>query len=754
MSANFTPTLGDVTELKPFRYWCQKVLPLVFDDTLSYYELLCKVVDYLNNTMADVNTLSTDVENLHTAYQELQGYVNNYFNNLDLQEEINSKLDAMAADGSLTTLISPLIPDLVSDWLDENIEPTTPAIDKSLSVLDAGAESKTTGMALGSLRSEINSLLEYEGIIKHAFKINPDLTAYATGTQGTYIHLISDETTPIVIPKNTKLAVLRFASSSIVQHYVNVYFLRNVNMTFTVVKKLSNVNVFNNAYLQINETFDEDVCIAVQNCEDYALKKNDNNSSAQTNMKPYTLGTSLDTAVGDVLTGGYQNHYYNLGIGIDIVLGKNFDSRIGNGSFMFTGKNITEELGYHANKGFTFSAMPAYCSIFNYTTYLFDSSVGHTSKPLQVRDENGRVINDFEITNIATMNNDTNLLLEFGKDGIFLRGLDKETFAADGISDDAYYVVCRIFTNFNSGIELKTKQVAWLESGEKVYTVGTGKDFDTFTEMCIALANDSSNKTVYIEPGTYDIYEEYGGDTYMENLDPTGKNWRDVCHVIPDNTRIIGKGKVIFTWNPSAAAVGSNEKAFLFSPINISGNCHLENIEVTGQNCRYIIHDETSGQAKWKNVKHTYKNVKATKTANSYNQDQVFGCGLGADGLYEFENCVFESFTDWIFTMHTTSMNATDKCIVRLTNTIIKKLNSTVTSTTLAVGLGNTNTSERDVQFNVDNSWVYGKIYRYAENNQAGAVNAFQVNNIGSNDITVQDASGLTNNKTDYKFNV
>ena len=143
--ANFTPTLGDYTELKPFRFWCQKVLPLVYDDSLSYYELLCKVVDYLNKTMEDVDTLHTDVENLHTAYEQLQEFVNDYFDNLDVQQEINDKLDAMAQDGSLSELLSPFIPDLVSDWLDEHITPTTPAIDNTLTVSGAGADSKTVG---------------------------------------------------------------------------------------------------------------------------------------------------------------------------------------------------------------------------------------------------------------------------------------------------------------------------------------------------------------------------------------------------------------------------------------------------------------------------------------------------------------------------------------------------------------------------------------------------------------------------------
>lgn len=103
--ANFTPVLGNYKTLQPFRYWCQKVLPLVYDDSLSYYELLCKVVDYLNKTMEDVETLHGDVSNLHTAYEELQSYVNNYFSTLDVQEEINNKLDQMANDGTLNILL-------------------------------------------------------------------------------------------------------------------------------------------------------------------------------------------------------------------------------------------------------------------------------------------------------------------------------------------------------------------------------------------------------------------------------------------------------------------------------------------------------------------------------------------------------------------------------------------------------------------------------------------------------------------------
>lgn len=55
-----------------FKFWCQKVLPAVYDDSLSYYELLCKVVDELNKVITKVN--ETD--------DEIYNYINMRFDNL------------------------------------------------------------------------------------------------------------------------------------------------------------------------------------------------------------------------------------------------------------------------------------------------------------------------------------------------------------------------------------------------------------------------------------------------------------------------------------------------------------------------------------------------------------------------------------------------------------------------------------------------------------------------------------------------
>lgn len=43
-----------------FRFWCQKIQPLVYDDSLSYYEVLCKVAYELNEVIEKLNTLTDE----------------------------------------------------------------------------------------------------------------------------------------------------------------------------------------------------------------------------------------------------------------------------------------------------------------------------------------------------------------------------------------------------------------------------------------------------------------------------------------------------------------------------------------------------------------------------------------------------------------------------------------------------------------------------------------------------------------------
>lgn len=59
---------GNFTEVKPLRYWIQHILPLVYDDSLSYIELLGKVINTLNEVVKNNNMLPDYIMELIKEY--------------------------------------------------------------------------------------------------------------------------------------------------------------------------------------------------------------------------------------------------------------------------------------------------------------------------------------------------------------------------------------------------------------------------------------------------------------------------------------------------------------------------------------------------------------------------------------------------------------------------------------------------------------------------------------------------------------
>ena len=83
-----------------FRNFVLQNFPYLEDDfdALTDYELFCKMIEY-------VKTLVKDNEDFRKQLEELENYVYN----LNLQDEVNNKLDEMAQDGTLENLIGQYI---------------------------------------------------------------------------------------------------------------------------------------------------------------------------------------------------------------------------------------------------------------------------------------------------------------------------------------------------------------------------------------------------------------------------------------------------------------------------------------------------------------------------------------------------------------------------------------------------------------------------------------------------------------------
>lgn len=64
--------------LRFFRFWCYKVLPLVYDDSLSYYEVLCKVVDYINKLIEQDRVFGEEIDKLKADMVTVQSWIDNF----------------------------------------------------------------------------------------------------------------------------------------------------------------------------------------------------------------------------------------------------------------------------------------------------------------------------------------------------------------------------------------------------------------------------------------------------------------------------------------------------------------------------------------------------------------------------------------------------------------------------------------------------------------------------------------------------
>lgn len=176
------PTIPDFPTLPDFGQMitqaCEVVasvrgIPYDFNGTLSLenkFVVLFKTV----KEMFDAQ------DELVKSYKALHDFINQYFSNLDLQNEVNKKIEEMKESGELLNLLKPTVSNEVAAWLTANItNPSNPPIDKSLTVENAAADAKATGDKINSLNENsaglenINNILEYRKI--------DNLSIYTTG---------------------------------------------------------------------------------------------------------------------------------------------------------------------------------------------------------------------------------------------------------------------------------------------------------------------------------------------------------------------------------------------------------------------------------------------------------------------------------------------------------------------------------------------------------------------------------------------
>jgi hypothetical protein len=230
--ANFFPDVPEFPNMGVFQPIYGKFDLTTYIQGASDYEIMAFLVGKYNACLeayGNITKLSTDTI---TACKQLQNWINSWFTNLDVQEEINKKLDKMVADGSFETLmhnafdaqVNQRTTNTVTAWLVANVTPTGSAVivDKSLSIEGAAADAKTVG----------DNCPNYKGKLPESFTSLKEINI-------TSIYLITNAIATTLIDSPTTVGglietIINYSGKTL-QRKLQIYYTNNNELFFKII---------------------------------------------------------------------------------------------------------------------------------------------------------------------------------------------------------------------------------------------------------------------------------------------------------------------------------------------------------------------------------------------------------------------------------------------------------------------------------------------------------------------------------------
>ena len=236
-----------------FTNYIYKAIPLAFDESMSYYETLCGLLHYLKNVIIPtVNNNADAVAELQSLYEQLRTYVNDYFTNLDVQEEINNKLDEMVKDGTL--------PEIITSYLNS----------KAVFGFDNVASMKqATNLINGSYAQTLGFYEKNDG--------------------GSALYKIRNITTTDVVDESKIIALSNNLIAELINFTLNREQMMNANHFYVNSNKLTGIS--KSSRYPINQMEDEISCVDVQYNESLV----ENIRITNNNNYPDKIGLNLKT---------------------------------------------------------------------------------------------------------------------------------------------------------------------------------------------------------------------------------------------------------------------------------------------------------------------------------------------------------------------------------------------------------------------------------------------------------------------------
>lgn len=291
-------------------------------------------------------------DELVKSYKALHDFINQYFSNLDLQNEVNKKIEEMKESGELVNLLKPTVSNEVSTWLRANItNPSNPPIDISLSVENAAADAKVTGDKIDSLKENlvvlknINNILDYhlinniallttgnEEIVDNWYStdyinvtgcneyfvnglwLKPTNPKYASviyfDSELNVLKFINDKSQSynmerISFPINTAYVRFCFSKEASVQIFMNVPNM-NERVGLKTAEAIFNIKITNGGTVEKNDLFVSSNLIPINNKTNFITVKKGN--SVTDNSFFYISFWNRPSTSSGLFVKGYQNY--------------------------------------------------------------------------------------------------------------------------------------------------------------------------------------------------------------------------------------------------------------------------------------------------------------------------------------------------------------------------------------------------------------------------------------------------------------
>ena len=644
----------------------------------DFHELnLDWIISTVKQLAADWAETLTEWHNTQEEWQQLYDYVHDYFDNLDVQEEINHKIDEMIGDGTLVTILTPTISSVVStnlpsvvsdqigtvvagqigatvasqigdvvsdqigpavvdpvnDWLSDHItQPTTPVVDTSLSIPGAAADAAVTG----DLISEANALIDKNDIITVGTNLinrNKNFLSgyYVDYTDGSLHSSATDSTMAFEVIGGNTLSIsqpnLRWAFFSL---YTDI---TGAPATIKGYISGSVASATDPAPTNISIPANAKMCVISAGNTLYQHVQAEYGSSI----------TTYENYDGGVDTSDIRNYAVNnFKLSDDIpkpISGKNLFNKDSANSL--AGKYVSYADGtVSVNASTTAVAFPViggntFSCNKTWNHYAFFDKYTDISQLVQydrVSGYIGGVIGSGTVETgtaipagakmMVVSTNTTNLSsiqVEYGSTNTtyesYYEGYDGRNIIKNSIPED------RIIST---------------ELSYTIHDDGTG-DFPTLRD-CFDYINSLatySHITVYLTPGTYDIR------SYFTNVEWEATGFIGLS--VPHDVDLIGidgpRDTIIITCT-------AENPMSLVSTLNFTYNHNVKNLTFYGNNVRYVIHDDYSDYA-YANAFGVYLNVEDVDfIGEQLVYAFIYGAGTQGGAVKHYKNCRFINLTD------------------------------------------------------------------------------------------------------------